>query len=369
VAMSGGVDSSVAAALLVEQGCRVEGLTLRLYGGGSEEGRDSARGIEHARQVAHQLGIPHRVLEVGELFERRVVQPFVREYQRGRTPNPCVICNATVKFTVLLEYCREMGIPRLATGHYARLQRDSHTGRVLLLSAVDPEKDQSYVLYRLTQEQLRHAVFPNGSLTKDDVRLVARKHNLATASVEESQEICFIQGDYRSFLHEVGLPGRPGPIVHLDGTILGEHQGIERYTVGQRRGLGIAHRHPLYVVSLDLERNAVVVGPKSALRAREAVVSDCNFIPWDRLSAPTRASVKIRYNADPMPATIVPLKDEEGQDESFHETRGHLPRVRVEFDQPVSAATPGQSAVFYQEDVVLGGGIISHPVPLPFTQQ
>lgn len=353
VGMSGGVDSSVAAALLVEQGHEVVGVTLRVWPWREPEDPRKRFGsccspetVEDARQVARRLGIPYYLLNHEREFDRTVVADFAGEYLRGRTPSPCVVCNREVKFGTLLRRALAWEARAVATGHYARTTRDPATGRTLLWRAKDARKDQSDFLWPLTQAQLAAARFPVGELTKEEVRAKARTLGLPTADKPESQEICFIpDDDYRSFLRRRIPEGfRPGPIVDREGQVLGAHQGIAAYTVGQRRGLGLSSDHPLYVVGLDAERNAVVVGEEHELETERLVATQVNFIPFDRLEGELRVTAKIRHSHRPAPAMLRPA----GAD-----------RVEVVFDAPQRAVTPGQSVVFYQGDLVLGGGIIS----------
>lgn len=352
VGMSGGVDSSVAAALLVEQGYDVVGITLRVWPWHEPEDPSKRFGsccspetVEDARQVARRLGIPYYLLNHEREFDRTVVTNFASEYLAGRTPSPCVVCNREVKFGTLLGRALAWEALAVATGHYARTTRDSTTNRVLLWKAKDTRKDQSDFLWPLTQAQLARARFPVGELIKEEVRTKARSLGLVTADRPESQEICFIpDDDYRAFL-ERRLPGafRPGPILDRRGRLLGTHRGIAGYTVGQRRGLGLSPDRPLYVLALDPERNAVVVGEGSDLETDRLVATQVNFIPFDQPAGDLRVTAKIRHSHTPAPATLRPA----GGD-----------RVEVVFDLPQRAVAPGQSVVFYQGDLVVGGGII-----------
>jgi tRNA-specific 2-thiouridylase len=353
VGMSGGVDSSVAAALLVEQGYEVIGVTLRVWPWHEpEDARQrfgsccSPEAVDDARRVARQLGIPYYLLNHEREFDGTVVEDFAREYRAGRTPSPCVVCNRRVKFGTLLRRALAWEARAVATGHYARLSRGPESGRTLLWKARDARKDQSYFLWPLTQEQLEAARFPIGNLTKDEVRAKARDLGLATAEKPESQEICFIpDDDYRGFLRRrIPEAFRSGVIEDRTGRVLGTHHGIAGYTVGQRRGLGISADRPLYVVALDAERNTVVVGEGGDLETSELVAEQVNFIPFDRLEGEFRVAARIRRSHTPMAATLSPA----GRD-----------RVRVRFDVPQRAVTPGQSVVFYEEDLVLGGGVIT----------
>ena len=353
VGMSGGVDSSVAAALLVEQGYEAVGITLRVWPWREPEDPRKRFGsccspetVEDARQVARRLGIPYYLLNHEREFDRAVIANFAGEYLAGRTPSPCVVCNREVKFGTLLRRALAWEAAAVATGHYARISRDPATGRVLLWKARDPRKDQSDFLWPLTQSQLAAARFPVGELTKEEVRARARGLGLPVADKPESQEICFIpDDDYRAFLRRRAPEAfRPGSVVDRSGRVLGTHQGIAAYTVGQRRGLGIAADRPLYVVALDAERNAVVVGGEDELTTDRLVATEVNFIPFDRLDGELRVTAKIRHSHSPALATLRPA----GKD-----------RVHVRFDEPQRAVTPGQSVVFYQGDLVVGGGVIA----------
>lgn len=350
VAMSGGVDSSVAAALLVQAGHEVVGFTLNLWPAWlPEEGNPRAccgvGAAEDARAVAQVLGIRHYVLNFREAFDEAVVRPFVREYARGRTPNPCVACNRFVKFSLLLDRARSLGMDFLATGHYARTQRDGQVVR--LLRGADPRKDQSYVLYGLTQQELPYVMFPLGELTKEQVRAVARQLQLPVADKPESQEICFVpRGHYTEVVARYAPDAlRPGPVYDLQGRRLGTHAGLARYTLGQRRGLGVAAGRPLYVVALDPERNALFVGTEEDVQATELLVEDVTWTVEPPAQARVRAEVRIRHGGQLAPAWL-----EVGRS------------VRVRFDRPQWAPSPGQVACFYQGDEVLGGGTVADAV-------
>lgn len=355
VAMSGGVDSSVAAALLVEQGYEVIGIMLRLWSEGGEAGASTNRcctleDMELAYQVAERLGIPFYVLDVSEFFKKTVVDFFIAEYAAGRTPNPCLRCNRLVRFDWLLRRALALGAEFLATGHYARVREVG--GKMRLLRGVDPRKDQSYVLSVLGQWELRHAMFPVGGYTKEEVRALARRFGLPVAEKPESQDLCFLaDGDYRAFLRR-HAPGalRPGPIRDTRGRVLGQHQGLAFYTIGQRRGLGIAAGVPLYVVDLDPEENAVIVGTAEELGRRACRLEGVHFISGEVPPGPFRATVRIRYRGREVPATIIPLPDR---------------RARVVFDEPLRDITPGQAAVMYDGEVVLGMGLIARAEPEP----
>ena len=366
VGMSGGVDSSVAAALLVEQGHDVVGVTLRVWPW-HEPAADapdagvrrfgsccSPETVDDARQVARRLAIPYYLLNTEREFDRAVIDAFAREYEAGRTPVPCVACNREIKFGSLLDRARAWEAAAVATGHYARITRDEATSRHLLWRGRDPRKDQSDFLWPLTQEQLAAARFPVGDLTKDEVRETARRLGLITADKPESQEICFIpDDDYRGFLRRrIPEAFRPGPIVDGQGAVLGRHAGLANYTVGQRRGLGLVAARPLYVTALDPGRNTVVVGASEELEVPGLIAGQVNLIAIAHLDGPLDVTTKIRHSHVPVPATLAPHEDGQG-------TPGE---VVVRFAQPQRAVTPGQSVVFYREDLVIGGGVIDRPL-------
>jgi tRNA-specific 2-thiouridylase len=343
IAMSGGVDSSVAAALLVEQGHEVSGVMMRLWAEG--ENRCCAPdAVQDAQRVADQLGIPFELVDYAEEFKTRVVDYFLSEYGQGRTPNPCLACNRHIRFGQLMNQARAQGVDYLATGHYARA--DAHGKTARLRAGADRQKDQSYVLYMLGQRELRHVLFPIGGFTKPEIRQMARERALSIAEKAESMELCFVaDDDYRRFFREHAPHAvQAGPILDSSGRELGQHQGLPFYTIGQRRGLGIAAAEALYVHHLDVERNAVVVGPARELGRTKLVASDVNYVSGQAPEGPVHVQAKIRYRAALARATWAPLDGG---------------RASVEFETPLRDITPGQAVVAYQEDVVLGGGTIS----------
>ena len=347
VAMSGGVDSSVAAALLEQQGYEVIGMMLRLW---SEAGREDSNrcctpdSMAQARRVAAKLDIPFYVVDAKEIFRSTVVQYFLDGYAQGVTPNPCLICNRAIRWGFLLDHALALGAEFLATGHYARKMKDE-SGKMKLLRAVDASKDQSYVLHGLTQEKLAKTLFPIGDYPKSEVRRLAESFGLPTATRADSQDLCFLAGeDYREFLRR-NAPGicKPGPIVSRDGQVLGEHQGLAYYTIGQRKGLGIASSQPLYVLAKELATNSLIVGREAELGRSELAAEDVNWIAGQPPAASFRAQVKIRYSAKDAPAEVRLMNGQQ---------------ARIRFDTPQRGVTPGQAAVFYAGEVLLGGGII-----------
>jgi tRNA-specific 2-thiouridylase len=344
VAMSGGVDSSAAAALLKKEYREVIGVTMLLHSPAGESNNVNSL-LPDARRVAEKLGIAHFVIDLRDDFKRTVIDYFCREYGRGRTPNPCILCNPVIKFGKLREKAKELGADYLATGHYARIGKDKESGKFLLKKGKDKLKDQSYFLCRLTQEQLARTLFPLGGMTKTEVRRIVKEMGLPAAPGRESQEICFISNDnYAAFLEEhLEQSIKPGPILDSRGNVLGRHHGIPFYTVGQRRGLGIAAKNPLYVTAIDTERNAVIVGSKEETYSDGLVADNLNWISGEWPELPAEMKVAIRYR-HPGVAAVVSSRDKNG--------------ISVEFAAPQMAVTPGQTAVFYDGDTVIGGGTI-----------
>jgi len=362
VAMSGGVDSSTVAAMLRAEGYNVIGLTMQLWNQrrlASHPGMPEAvqgrccslDDVYDARRVAETIGIPYYVVNHEERFERDVVQPFVEEYLSGRTPIPCSLCNNHLKFDQLLIVAQQIGADAVATGHYARVEFDEARNRWLLKRPADRSKDQTYFLFGLTQDQLSRTLFPLGGMSKPEVRKLARKHGLALAEKPDSQEICFVPGgDYKNFLDAYlaeqgsGLPDTAGELVTTGGKVIGEHTGIHQFTVGQRKGLGVATGSPLYVLQINGDTREVIVGEQEKLYSKTLLARRTNLISVDDLGGPARVSVKIRHRHEPALAMI----EKTGEDE-----------ILVTFDEPQRAITPGQAAVFYDGDIVLGGGWIA----------
>jgi tRNA-specific 2-thiouridylase len=342
VGLSGGVDSSVAAATLHRQGFEVVGLTLWLMKG---KGQCCSEGMVDAAQLCEALGIPYHVVDSREVFQQQIVDYLVSGYGAGITPLPCSQCNKAVKFGPMLDYARrELGIDRIATGHYARILHNSQTDRFQLCRAVDPGKDQSYFLYDLNQEILAHTLFPLGDQTKTETRRMAAEFGLHTAEKPESQDLCLIEahGSMRTFLDQYLTP-RTGEIVDRSGRVLGQHDGVHHYTIGQRKGIGIAADRPLYVIGLDAGKNQVIVGDRTDAQTPEFTAQRVNWVSIAAPTMPIQAEVQIRYRSQPVPATIVPLPDQ---------------RVKVVLDEPEFSVTPGQAAVWYRGEVLLGGGVI-----------
>ncbi|MBQ8858324.1 MAG: tRNA 2-thiouridine(34) synthase MnmA [Clostridia bacterium] len=343
VAMSGGVDSAVAAHRIHAEGRDACGVTMKLLCEAAT-GCCTEEDIAAARATAAQIGIPYAVRDFSGRFEEKVILPFIADYENGRTPNPCVSCNRYLKFEALFSYADEIGCARVATGHYARLAQGAN-GRTLLLRAVDETKDQSYMLYALSQAQLARALFPLGDLTKVEVREIARAAGFASAERKESQDICFVKGEsYTDFIERyTGKRYPEGDFVTVDGQVLGRHRGIVRYTVGQRKGLGLALPAPLYVVRVDAQNNSVILGENEALYTRRLRAKGVNLIAADRLAGAERLTARVRYHQKDSPATVI----QTGADE-----------VEILFDEPQRAVTPGQAVVFYDGDTVVGGGVI-----------
>ena len=342
VGLSGGVDSSLTAALLQEARWSVTGVTLWLMKG---RGACCSDGLVDAAGICEQLGVPHHILDARQTFQQEVVEALVEGYGQGITPLPCSRCNRHVKMALLLDWAqREMGISCLATGHYARLRRHPDSGRMELLRGRDLHKDQSYFLYDLPQEHLEHLVFPLGELRKEETRAEAQRHGLRTAAKPESQDLCLVEhhGSMAAFL-ETHLPPRPGKIVLTDGTVVGSHGGVQHFTIGQRRGLGIAWHEPLHVVRLDGAMNQVVVAPRSEATRRGCSVVAINWVSIPPATAPMQVQVQVRYRSEPVTARLIPASPSE---------------ARLLFETPQFSITPGQAAVFYAEDVLLGGGLI-----------
>ena len=355
IGMSGGVDSSVAAAILLEKGYEVIGVTMQIWPDMEEERQKTEGGccslsaVDDARWVANKLGIPYYVMNFKDVFEEKVIHYFKDEYLKGRTPNPCIACNRYVKFDAMLRKATAMGIDFVATGHYARIAFDGALYRYVLRKSVTEKKDQTYALYNLSQDQLRRILMPVGDYTKERIREMAREIGLAVASKPDSQEICFVEdNDYGRFINEnTDYEIVPGDFVDTKGNVLGKHRGIVHYTVGQRKGLGISFGKPMYVVEIDVHSNRVVLGDDEEVFSNTLIAEDLNFITLDELTAPKRIRAKIRYSAREADAVIRPV---EGN------------KAEVVFDSPQRAITPGQSVVFYEDDLVVGGGVIEKAV-------
>jgi len=345
--MSGGVDSSVAAALLMEQGYEVIGMMMRLW---SEPGKEESNrcctpdSMAQARRVAAILDIPFYVIDAKDVFRETVVEYFLEGYARGETPNPCLICNRKIRWTFLLDHALALGAEYMATGHYVRIRKEEN-GKSELSRAVDRNKDQSYVLHVLDQGKLKHALFPVGDYQKTEIRQIAEKHGLPTASRKDSQDLCFLAGeDYRNFIKRNAVEMlKPGEIVTRDGKSLGKHNGLANYTIGQRKGLGVTSPVPLYVLRKNATDNTLVVGMQDELGSVELTAQDVNWVSGEALNEPFRAEVKTRYTAKEAEALVMPIGENQ---------------VKIRFDAPQRDVTAGQAAVFYQGDVLLGGGLI-----------
>ncbi|MDY4755046.1 MAG: tRNA 2-thiouridine(34) synthase MnmA [Candidatus Faecousia sp.] len=348
IGMSGGVDSSVAALLMLEAGYECIGATMRLYGGQASPGSKtccSLDDVEDARSVAHRLGIKHYVFNFTEEFQQQVMDQFVAVYQAGGTPNPCIECNRYLKFGKLLQRARELSCDVLVSGHYAKVQQDPATGRYLLMRAADRAKDQTYFLACLSQQQLSRIRFPLGDLTKAQVRELAEKHGFLNARKHDSQDICFVPGgDYTAFLTAyTGKELEPGDFLNTQGQVVGRHRGAVCYTIGQRKGLGLAMGEPVYVCAKDMAAKTVTVGPNEALFSRELWAKDWVFFPFEQLTEPLAVTAKIRHSQFDRKATVYPEADG---------------LARVVFDEPQRAISPGQAVVLYQGEMVIGGGTI-----------
>lgn len=351
IGMSGGVDSSVAAAMLLEEGYEVVGATMRLWTYSDDnpchEGCCSEAAVEDARRVCQKLGIDFYVLNMKELFKEKVVDYFVKEYISGRTPNPCIACNKYLKFDAMLKKALAMGFDYIATGHYAKIEKDQN-GKYVLKMADAGNKDQSYVLYQFTQEQLAHTLMPLGAYNKDWVRKKADELNLKVANKPDSMEICFVEdGKYAEFIKEYsGYVPKPGKMLDKDGNIIGEHQGIIYYTIGQRKGIG-AYGRPMFVMNINAKDNTVVLGEKGMEFSRGLIAKDVNFISEEAFSKPKEIEVKIRYQAKSAKARLIPCENG---------------KILAEFKEKQRAVTPGQAVVFYDNDIVLGGGIVEEAI-------
>jgi tRNA-specific 2-thiouridylase len=337
VGMSGGVDSSVTAALLLKQGYEVSGMTMRVW----KNTQDLA--VADAQIVAKKLGIVHHVFDFREIFEKKVIQHFIDGYSSGKTPNPCVTCNHHIKFGEFLDKALSMGMDYIATGHYAKIEKEGD--RYLLKKSASTLKDQTYPLYHLTQKQLSHVIFPLSNYEKTEVRKIATELGLSVANKPDSQDICFVADhDYVKFIEEkTGVKMSPGNFVDKSGKVLGEHKGLYHYTLGQRKGIGVATGKPIFVSHIDVEKNEITLGDEQDILSDSLIVADLNFIPMDKITEPIKAKAKIRYGMKEFEVEIIPIDDN---------------KAKVVFKEPQRAVTAGQSIVFYQKDSVLGGGII-----------
>ncbi len=347
IAMSGGVDSSVAAYLIKKQGYYTEGITLKLcsFNDDDEPTCCTSKDIEDAKEVCEKLDIPHRVINFTDNFNKKVIDKFVNTYIEGGTPNPCVDCNRYIKFSKLFEIAEKEGFDFVVTGHYARVEFDKKTNRFSLKKGTDESKDQSYVLYSLTERQLSKILFPLGDMTKDEIRKIAEQGGLINADKPDSQDICFVKdGKYGQFIEKyTGKKSPEGDFVDLKGNKLGTHKGIINYTIGQRKGLGLSLKQPMFVVKKDIETNRVILGFTEDLMSRSLVADEVNLIAYDKLNEDIKVTVKTRYKQKEAPATLTPLENG---------------KIKVIFDEPQRAITKGQAAVFYNGDTVIGGGTI-----------
>lgn len=351
IAMSGGVDSSVAALLMKEKGYECMGVTMKLFNNGDiciprEHSCCSLEDVEDARYVSNTLGMPHYVFNFTDRFKEDVIDKFVYCYENGITPNPCIDCNRYLKFEKLFQRAKELECEYIVTGHYAKVEYNEETGRYILKKADDLTKDQSYVLYQMTQEQLKHTMFPLGGLNKTEVRKIAEAHDFINAKKHDSQDICFVQnGSYADFIEEyTGKKYPPGNFVDINGNVLGRHKGIIRYTVGQRKGLGISHEKPLFVLAVNPKENTVILTENEGLFTKTLTAKNINLITTEEIKEPVRLLAKIRYSHKEQPATVVQTDSD---------------TITVEFDEPQRAITKGQAVVLYDGDTVVGGGIIS----------
>ncbi len=342
--MSGGVDSSVAAYLLKKQGYDVVGVTLNLWQEKCDDGCNSLSAVEDAKKVADKLGIPFYVFDFKDLFEKNVIDYFTDEYLNGRTPNPCIACNKHIKFDAMLKKAESMGIDYIATGHYARISYDDVFERYLLKKSKTDAKDQTYVLYNMTQHQLSHIIMPLGDYEKDEIRKIAQEIGIEVANKPDSQEICFVaDNDYAGFIERrIGKKLPEGDFLDVNGNVIGKHRGIIHYTVGQRKGLG-AFGKPMFVVKIDAKNNAVILGEKGTEYKESLIADKPNFILFEKLTEPINVKCKVRYNQTEVPCTVCPIENG---------------RIRVDFDNPQRAVTPGQAVVFYDGDKLVGGATI-----------
>lgn len=357
VAMSGGVDSAVAALLLKQQGYEVIGVTMQIWPQAEDNIRAccSLEAVNDAQRVAWKLGIPHYVMNFRQEFEDKVIKEFCDEYIAGRTPNPCISCNRMIKFESLLKKAQALTADYIATGHYVRNVFDSAQNKWLLKVGIDDTKDQSYALYHMTQDQLEHTLFPLGTYRKTEIRALAKEAGLTVAEKAESQEICFVEGSYGDFLEKYrNISAFPGDIIDSQGNKLGEHSGIYRYTIGQHKGLGLAIGYPVYVTKINPDNNTIQVGTKEELFHSVLLGDKYSFISGEPPAEPLKVKVKIRYNAPKVPA-VISIQDQD--------------LIRVDFEEPQRAITPGQAVVFYQDDIVLGGATIKDIVKTCFTKK